>query len=86
MLRRCLLTIGRGIHSFPVVFQLNKRDLPNILSIQDFHQNITWPRCRFVPTIATRGDGIQSVLENFLTLVCEDIVKDLHAETENLTT
>ena len=68
MLKRTLEAIGRSVYSFPIVFQLNKRDVPHILSIQHIQQRIEWPRCRFVPTVAVRGEGIQQVLESFFEL------------------
>lgn len=54
--------MGREPSSVPVVFQLNKRDLADVTSVEDCEHLFLWSRREFVPTVATRGEGIERLL------------------------
>ena len=57
-LHELLIRLGRRPDSIQVLFQLNKRDLPDLCSQAELRQQLTWPLCRYVETIATRGTGV----------------------------
>jgi hypothetical protein len=61
--------VGRDPDSVPLVFQLNKRDLPNISTIEQLKQELTWPGAKYVPSIATEGKGVGRALNVLLEQV-----------------
>jgi hypothetical protein len=53
----------------PFVFQLNKRDLPNVLHVEELRTILSTPRCAHVESIAVRQRGVHQALETLLRLV-----------------
>jgi hypothetical protein len=64
-----LLEVGRDPDAVPLVFQLNKRDLPNILSVAEMTSVLTWGRCDYEETVATQGLGVPRALDRLLDLI-----------------
>ncbi len=64
-----LQDLGRDSSEIPIVFQLNKRDLPNIETVEEIKQKISWPKCAFVESVATRGEGVAESLNKLLGLI-----------------
>ncbi len=52
----------------PFVFQLNKRDLPNVLGVDELRCTLATPRCAYVESVAVRGHGVHRALEMVLDL------------------
>lgn len=57
-----LRLFGRDIDKMPVIFQLNKRDLPDIMSVDEMKTQLSTKTCFYVPTVATRGLGVVDAL------------------------
>jgi hypothetical protein len=57
-----LIRLGHEPSRVPIVFQLNKRDLPETMTEEEFCRLLTWPRCEYVATTATMGHGLDSLL------------------------
>jgi hypothetical protein len=66
--RRALERSGRDPASVPVVFQLNKRDIPGVLSEIELLQQFRWPNSTHVSTVATTGAGIEALIVAAATL------------------
>lgn len=62
VLRHVFVRLERDPERIPVVFQLNKRDLPNAASEDELRRRFRWPNSAFVPTVATTGTGIAALL------------------------
>lgn len=69
ILQRCFEKIGRSERTFPFVFQLNKRDLPNILTLQEMKRKLSWPLYRLVPTNALTSEGVTDILNSLLDVI-----------------
>lgn len=72
-----LKEIKREINQLPIIFQINKRDLPNILSIETIKQEFFWPSHGYVESIATQGKGIEEALNKLVELVMFHQQKEL---------
>ncbi len=57
---------GKRIETIPLVVQYNKRDLPNILSIEDLNQKINRFNVPYNESVAITGQGVFETL----TMVC----------------
>ncbi len=55
--------------SLPVVMQYNKRDLPDILTIEELEQQVNWYHFPYYPAIAVKGVGVFKTLEAIIKLV-----------------
>jgi hypothetical protein len=61
-----LASLGVDLARVPVVFQLNKRDLPDIVSAETLKKRFATPVCEYVESIATRGVGVIEALDTCL--------------------
>lgn len=68
-IKHCLSLLGRELNCLPVVFQLNKRDLPEIETTEELMRTHTWPNCDYVETIANNGNGVVESLNRLIQLV-----------------
>jgi mutual gliding-motility protein MglA len=63
-LRRDLRHAGRAEEAdVAVVFQCNKRDLPNLMSMEEMRRELSWSACEHVPACARTGDGVRETLD-----------------------
>jgi predicted GTPase len=62
-LRVALARLGRDPASIPVVFALNKRDLPNIASVAELRTMFQSLVCKHVETVAHQGQGIDGLVD-----------------------
>jgi signal recognition particle receptor subunit beta len=62
---------GRKLSALPHVFQWNKRDLPNLVPLDELDRRLNLFGAPSVPTIATTGEGVFEVLERITRLVVE---------------
>lgn len=71
-LHRDLLARNVQAHTIPTVFQINKRDLPNVLSAGSVQHHLRADRCRYVESIATKGIGTLEALDSILELILDE--------------
>jgi hypothetical protein len=62
-LRRDLAGVGRSEADVPLVFQCNKRDLPNAATMATIAEWVSWPAGEYVPSVARTGDGVVNAIK-----------------------
>jgi signal recognition particle receptor subunit beta len=62
---------GRKLSALPHVFQWNKRDLPDLVPVEELDRRLNLFGAPSVPTVATTGQGVFEVLERITRLVVE---------------
>jgi signal recognition particle receptor subunit beta len=70
---------GRKLSGLPHVFQWNKRDLPDLVPLDELDRRLNLFAAPSVPTVATRGEGVFDVLERITRLVIEAYRAELPA-------
>lgn len=66
---------GYDLNKLPMVFQYNKRDLPDVLSLEEMETQFNPKGLPFFESIATKGDGVFDTLK-FITRLVLDKTKD----------
>lgn len=61
--------VGRSLDEVPVVFQVNKRDVPGNWGVEAFLEGFSSKRCRHVESVATQGLGVLEALSAVMSLV-----------------
>ncbi len=74
---------GIELSDFPMVIQYNKRDLPDILSVEDLNAAMNPRFVAFYEAVATTGDGVLKTFTAVSKLVLQDMQK--HPERHNFT-
>ncbi len=74
---------GINLSTFPMVIQYNKRDLPDVLSIDELNAAINPRLVPFYEAVATTGDGVLKTFTASAKLVLQDMQK--HPEHHNFT-
>ena len=74
---------GINISDFPMVIQYNKRDLPDILSIDDLNASLNPRSVPYYEAVATTGDGVLKTFTAISKLVLQDMQK--YPERHNFT-
>ena len=64
---------GIDLSSFPHVMQFNKRDLRDLLSIEELDDQLNEYRSPFFEAVATEGIGVQETLEAIVKLVMRSL-------------
>lgn len=59
----------------PVVLQFNKRDLPNILSIQELNSDLNRNNYQTLDAVAAQGKGVQETFRLITSMLLKDIAK-----------
>jgi signal recognition particle receptor subunit beta len=72
-LRDNFAEIGINLTSFPMVIQYNKRDLPDIMSIDEMNGALNPRNIPFYEAIATTGDGVLKTFTGVSRLVLQDM-------------
>lgn len=67
--RRDLQMLGRNPDEIPVVFQVNKRDLPGVADLAVIQKALCWPKARFVESIALKGEGVREAFEQLIDML-----------------
>jgi signal recognition particle receptor subunit beta len=83
-LRDNLREHGRDLASLPHVVQHNKRDLNDVLSIDDLDEMLNVHKAPSFGTIATRGDGVYQSLEAITKLVVAAFESTIPASERHL--
>jgi signal recognition particle receptor subunit beta len=71
-LRENLQEYGYDINEIPVVIQYNKRDLPNILSVEELEAALNPNRWKFFEGAAVDGTGVFDTLKAIIKLVLDN--------------
>jgi signal recognition particle receptor subunit beta len=74
-LRDNFAEMGIDLTDFPMVIQYNKRDLPDILSIDEMNEALNPRDIPFYGAIATTGDGVLKTFTAVSKLVLQDMQK-----------
>jgi signal recognition particle receptor subunit beta len=74
---------GINLSRFPMVIQYNKRDLPDVLSIDELNAAVNPRLVPFYGAVATTGDGVLKTFTAIAKLVLQDMQK--HPEHHNFT-
>lgn len=74
---------GVNISDFPVVIQYNKRDLPDVLSIDDLNASLNPRGVPVYEAVATKGEGVLKTFTAISKLVLQDMQK--YPERHNFT-
>lgn len=64
---------GYEFHKIPLVFQYNKRDLPDAVSIRELENTFNPTRRPFIEAMANRGDGVMETLQTISQLVIREL-------------
>jgi signal recognition particle receptor subunit beta len=70
---------GKDLEELPLVYAYNKRDLENLLSIEELNQDLNSRSLPHFPAVATQGIGVMETLEAISKLALQDIEKRLKA-------
>jgi mutual gliding-motility protein MglA len=70
-LRDNLLEQRRELETVPLVFQYNKRDLPDVLPVDELERLLNAQGAPAVPTVAVRGQGVFETLDLITNKVLE---------------
>ncbi len=65
--------------SIPVVMQYNKRDLPDILTIEELESQVNWHHYKYLPAIAVKGVGVFKTLEEIIKSVVKSSIEKASA-------
>ena len=65
---------GKKIETIPFIIQYNKRDLPNIVPVEDLNKKINYLNVPYFESVAVEGKG---VLES-LTMICRMVWKAIN--------
>lgn len=76
-LRDNLLEQNRRIEDVPLVFEFNKRDMENILSIEDLNKDLNPRKLPYFQTIANKGVGVMETLEAISKIALDDMEQRL---------
>jgi signal recognition particle receptor subunit beta len=66
---------GVNIVEFPMVIQYNKRDLPDILTVEELNASLNPRRVPFYEAVATKGEGVLKTFTAISKLVLQDMQK-----------
>ncbi len=61
--------------SIPLVFQYNKRDLPDVVEMEALSGALNGRKAPEFPAVATKGEGVLETFSSLLTLTMEDICR-----------
>ncbi len=77
-----LRSIGKELSKIPLVIQFNKRDLPNILSVQEMNRLLNAPGLPFFEAVAVKGEGVLTTLTRITRVVADHLKQTLFAGPE----
>lgn len=81
-LEKNVLELGHTFETLPIVMQWNKRDLPNIMSLEDLGGALNRYDLPTCSGIATTGKGVFDTLKKISKLVLLNLRGGLHEERE----
>ena len=78
--QQALARQGYDLSRIPLVFQYNKRDLPDALSLEDLELTFNPAKKPYFEAVANRGHGVMETLENISQMVM-DALRGLRANS-----
>jgi signal recognition particle receptor subunit beta len=78
--QKALARQGYDLSRIPLVFQYNKRDLPDALSLEDLELTFNPAKKPHFEAVANRGQGVMETLENISQMVM-DALRGLRANS-----
>jgi signal recognition particle receptor subunit beta len=79
LLERNLGLQGYDLHRLPLVFQYNKRDLPNAVSIRELEATFNARKRPYFESVASQGQGVMETLQD----LCQWIIRELKGGKTN---
>ncbi|MBN1780448.1 gliding-motility protein MglA [bacterium] len=76
-LEKHLIADGKSLEEFPWVLQYNKRDLPNIESIQEMETKLNFFNVPSFEAVATRGTGVFPTLKEVIKQVVAKVQQQI---------
>ncbi len=76
-LEKNLKSMGSSLESFPWVIQFNKRDLPNIESVEYLQKKLNFFNVPHFEGVAIKGLGVFDTLKSVINLVVQSVQKQL---------
>jgi len=67
---------GVNLDEFPMVVQFNKRDLPDVMSVEELNAALNARNVPFYEAVATTGDGVLKTFTAVSKLVLQDMQKN----------
>jgi len=74
-----LRSIGKELSKVPLVLQFNKRDLANILSLEELNRLLNAPGLPFFEAVAVKGEGVLTTLTRITRVVADHLKQTLFA-------
>jgi hypothetical protein len=74
-----LRSIGKEIAKIPLVLQFNKRDLANILSVEEMNRLLNAPGLPCFEAVAVKGEGVLTTLTRITRVVADNLRQTLFA-------
>ena len=74
-LEQNLISMGRTLKDFPLVFQFNKWDLPNIYDSNLLKERLNFYNVPCFKSVATKGEGVFETLKTIINQVVNQIQK-----------
>ncbi len=81
-LKENLASYGKNIEELPFVVQYNKRDLKNIMSIEEMNSHLNENGVPYFSAIAITGEGVKDTLMEIAKMVFNHLRKTLLLESE----
>ncbi len=75
-LKTALSVTGESLSMIPLIFQYNKRDLPNRLSLERLERELNPRGAPFVPAVATHGKGVSDSLKDVTRQVLKRVLDE----------
>jgi signal recognition particle receptor subunit beta len=72
-----LRSIGKELSKIPLVIQFNKRDLPNILTVEEMNRLLNAPGLPFFEAVAVKGEGVLTTLTRITRVVADHLNQTL---------
>ncbi len=81
-LKENLIEYGYDIYSLPIVLQYNKRDLPDVMTIEEMQQDLNWNNLPYFEASAVKGVGVFDTLKMITKVVLNRAKKTEAPEAE----
>ena len=79
-LRKNLLAHDLRIEEIPMVMQYNKRDLPDVMSVEEMNDKVNTLNVPFYETVASEGIGVEDTLKAISGLVLRSVMEKYAAK------
>jgi signal recognition particle receptor subunit beta len=68
-----LIELGHDIRTFPIIVQLNKRDLPHVVSVAELRHQLDIQQRPCFEASALRGNGVFDTLKAIMNAVVAQV-------------